>query len=406
MSGLASSKNAILFSQCQSLQNLTLALRVTQDLITLGNNGFSLQLNCYPQTNPQATYLGVPLEWFQYVIAVESDSLQWGIQYWSTVKGSGFNPSPNYVAFGSATSNQVPAGSVLKIALATDTNGNVTSATFGITDSKGKISSYTFTFPSNVLCAIYGFQVNLVGPPSGTHTCMFTAGAGTLTCTVSSGALSVQTTNTCGGPQILTGETSNAEYGDVTPASGSTVSQSLYVTSPFFIQSKLGDLVIDVQEASTKPGTPLDAYTQKTAGPGWNNQLWKFVTSSFEGYYVLQNPASGLVIDVQGDNTKPGTPLDAYTLKMVGSPPLVTNAENQLWSFIPSSVPGYYFIQSKLGDLVIDVQGASTKPGTLLDAYTKKTTSPAWDNQLWTFTDEHGDSATPPPPPPVIPPPK
>lgn len=35
-----------------------------------------------------------------------------------------------------------------------------------------------------------------------------------------------------------------------------------------------------------------------------------------------------------------------------------------------------FFIQSRLGDLVIDIQGANTKPGTLLDAFTKKTKTP------------------------------
>jgi hypothetical protein len=70
-------------------------------------------------------------------------------------------------------------------------------------------------------------------------------------------------------------------------------------------------------------------------------------------------------------------------------------------------VAGYYFIQSKLGvDLVIDIQGASTKPGTPLDVFTKKTKSPAWDNQLWTFVDEKGKSVTPPPPFTPPPPPK
>jgi hypothetical protein len=224
---LSSSKNSILVDNCKSLQNLTVTLHVTLDLVTLGNNGFSLQLNCYPQTKPQAAYQGVPLEWIQYVIAVESNSVQWGIQYWSTVKGKGFNPPGNYSlpGFGSVSSNQVPAGSVMRIALATDANGNVTSATFSMTDPKGKVSSYTFPFPSNALCAIYGFQVDLVGPPSGTHTCTFTSGVGVLTYWVSSGTLAVQSTNTCGGPQIGTGETSNILYGDVVPASGQQVFQ-------------------------------------------------------------------------------------------------------------------------------------------------------------------------------------
>jgi hypothetical protein len=222
---LSSSNNAVLFDNCKSLQNLTVTLHVTLDLVTSGNNGFSLQLNCYPQTNPQATYRDKPLNWFQYVIAVENNSVQGGIQYWSEVKGFGFSPSPNYVPFASATSNQVPAGSVMRIALATEPNGNVTSATFSITDPAGTLSSHTFTFPSDCLCAIDGFQVDLVGPPSGTHTCTFTSGLGVLTYWVSSGTLAVQNTNTCGGSQPGTGETSNVLYGDVVPASGEEIFQ-------------------------------------------------------------------------------------------------------------------------------------------------------------------------------------
>ena len=58
--------------------------------------------------------------------------------------------------FGSATSNQVPKGSVMKIALKTDSSGNVTSATFSITDLKGNVSSQKYPIPPNVLplCAL------------------------------------------------------------------------------------------------------------------------------------------------------------------------------------------------------------------------------------------------------------
>ncbi len=222
---LSSSNNAILFDSCKGLQNLTVTLHVTLDLITAGNNGFSLQLNCYPQTKPQATYRGKPLNWFQYVIAVENNSVQWGIQYWSETKGYGFSPANNYSSFASAASNQVPAGSVMRIALHTDSGGNVTSATFSITDPAGNVSSYPFTFPSDCQCALYGFQVDLVGPPSGTHSCTFTSGVGVLTYWVSSGTLAVQNTNTCGGSQPGTGETSNVLYGDIVPASGQQVFQ-------------------------------------------------------------------------------------------------------------------------------------------------------------------------------------
>jgi hypothetical protein len=230
--GLGSSNNTILVDKCQSLHSLTVTLQATEDLITQGNNGFSLQLNCYPQTNPQSTHSGKPLNWAQYVIAIDNNSVEWGIQYWSTVKGFGFSPSGNYSSFASAPSNQVPKDSVMKIALITDHNGNVTKAEFSVTKPKG---NHTFTFPSNALIAIYGFQVDLVGPPSGTHSCKFTSAAGFLTYTVSSGNLAIQTTNTCGGSQPGTAETSNVAYTPVLPSTpAKTVGQefALPVHSP------------------------------------------------------------------------------------------------------------------------------------------------------------------------------
>jgi hypothetical protein len=245
MATFVGSNNAILVNKCKSLQNLKVTLKVTEDLITLGNQGFSLQLNCYPQ--PKPTVNGKPLYWAQYVIAVVGNSVEWGIQYFSAIKGLGFSPSPNYVSFGSAASNQVPKGSVLTISLTTDSSGNVKSALFSITDPKGNVSSATYPSPPNVLplCAIYGFEVNLVGPPStsvpGSGTTTFTQGAGVLTYSVSSGKLAVQTKNTCkiavqigsgfkiikGGFQTGTAEQSNAPYGNIKPASGGRVRQSV-----------------------------------------------------------------------------------------------------------------------------------------------------------------------------------
>jgi hypothetical protein len=252
MASLSGSNNAILVNNCKSLRNLTVTLQVTEDLITLNNAGFSLQLNCYPQPTP--TVNTKPLEWIQYVIGVVSNSVVWGIQYWSAqpvpkgTPGFGFSPPKtiNYTSFGSAPSNQMRKGSVMKIALATDSKGNVTSAKFRVTDPKGNVSKYKYPSPPNVLplCRIYGFQVNLVAAPStatSVNPITFTQGAGKLTYSVSSGTLAVQSTNTCkiavktktgfsvikGGVQIRTGEQSNAPYGNIKPASGPTVRQSV-----------------------------------------------------------------------------------------------------------------------------------------------------------------------------------
>jgi hypothetical protein len=49
MAFLAGANNAVLIDNCQNLSNLTVQLQVTEDLITLEDTGFSVQLNCYPQ---------------------------------------------------------------------------------------------------------------------------------------------------------------------------------------------------------------------------------------------------------------------------------------------------------------------------------------------------------------------
>jgi Ricin-type beta-trefoil lectin domain-like len=140
------------------------------------------------------------------------------------------------------------------------------------------------------------------------------------------------------------------------------------------IKSKLSDNVIDVQEASTKPGAPLDAYPPKTTGN--DNQLWEFVSDpSGSGYFFIKSKLSGNVIDVREASTKSGALLDAYPQKASGT-------ENQLWTCVPDpAAKGYYFIRNKLSGNVIDIQGASTKPGALLDAYPQKTSKN--DNQRW-----------------------
>jgi hypothetical protein len=188
------------------------------------------------------------------------------------------------------------------------------------------------------------------------------------------------------------------------------IHEGVNMASPFFIQSIFPTmphpLVIDIRGASTTPTTPLDVWWKKDASEGWNNQLWTFVQATEINYWFLQNPASGLVIDVTGgpnEYTSPGTFLDANTLN---------GNYNQVWTFLPSEVENYYFIQSALSyipptpeptvdSLVIDIQGNVEQRNTRLDVFTQKGTD--WDNQLWTFVDEN-DNFVPPPPYVITPP--
>ncbi len=79
----------------------------------------------------------------------------------------------------------------------------------------------------------------------------------------------------------------------------------------YFIKSKLNGDVIDIIGASTAPGAGLDSYPQKTTGT--DNQLWEFVSDpAGSGYYFIKSQLNGNVIDIEGASTKADTLLDAY----------------------------------------------------------------------------------------------
>jgi hypothetical protein len=230
-----SNKNAVLVNDCNSLENLTVTLLVTKGLIAAGNTGFSLQLNCDPLS--YSTNKGVALEYAQYIMGVANDSVWGQIQYWSYPTGHGFNGHTSSVqlAGGTGPPNSAPQGTVMKIALATDPKkaNVVTKVTFSVTFPGTKTIRLPYTFPATALCAIYGFQVDVVAPPSG-PTANFTSGAGNLTYAVSPpGTLAVSAVtppcpNHHKGDFRITSEHSNATYSAVSPPSGPTVGQNLF----------------------------------------------------------------------------------------------------------------------------------------------------------------------------------
>ena len=149
----------------------------------------------------------------------------------------------------------------------------------------------------------------------------------------------------------------------------------------YSIKSKLNGNVIDILGASTVAGTALDSYPQNS--PVSDNQLWEFVPDpQGSGYYFIKSKLNGNVVDIEqasSNGLQDGTPLDAYPQKTGGT---VGQTDNQLWQFVKD--PGgsdYCFIMSRLNGNVIDIQGNSTKPTTPLDSYPMK--SSGTDNQLW-----------------------
>jgi hypothetical protein len=250
--GYQSASNAVLSDGCTPLRNLTVLLKVTEDISTVEGNGFSLQLNCFPPPGIYVQYQ--QLNYLQYVVIVMRNELWWTVQYWSVGAPAswppGYKPIPGTVpvlpgwaneqlttGFGPAPGNMLRRGSTLQIACQTDGDSNVSLARFEYSDPDGSASAAAFAIPLPPLahCPIAAFTVNLVGPGNGAS-CTFTTGPttsrGILYYSVDPGTLSVQSGgpgSACGEQSFTsdTGETSNAVYSDVNGAPASTVTQTL-----------------------------------------------------------------------------------------------------------------------------------------------------------------------------------
>jgi hypothetical protein len=127
-------------------------------------------------------------------------------------------------------SNTIPAGYLFEIAL-NESNGNVTSATFTVTDERTRTpvgTPVTVPVPSAYQFPIVAFEVNVVGPDNLSNSA-FSSGAGQITYK-SSGQLCVEggLPESCSGNGTITGETSNATYGTIgPPCCASQLTQSL-----------------------------------------------------------------------------------------------------------------------------------------------------------------------------------
>jgi len=242
----ASNNNAVLIDGCNNLQNLSVQLKVTEDIATTTGDGWSLQLNCYP---PAGEYCQTSqVNWFQYIVIVQGGNLAYYIQYWSAgapaTWPSGYTPQPgttpwlpcwahdygNAPIFASINGDTLPRESQLQIALGTNDSGGVTSATFTYTDPDDNDHPAVFKLPA--VHPIVACELNFVGPPGGTanFTQGLTSSRGIIYYSVSSGQLSVQNGgpgSACGEQGWFTAETSNMTYSDIDGAPASTVTQIL-----------------------------------------------------------------------------------------------------------------------------------------------------------------------------------
>jgi hypothetical protein len=241
----ASNNNAVLIDGCNNLQNLSVLLEVTEDIATTGGTGWSLQLNCYV---PPGHYCQTSqVNFLQFIVIVQGGSLAYYIQYWangSSTWPSGYSPLPGTTPwlpcwahdFGSApifasiSGDTLARQSLLKIDLATNDGGGVTTVTFTYTDPD--VNEHTAVWQALAVHPICAFELNFVGPPGGTanFTQGLTSSRGIIFYTVSPGQLSVQNGgggSACGETNAITGETSNMTYSDIAGAPSGTVTQML-----------------------------------------------------------------------------------------------------------------------------------------------------------------------------------
>jgi Ricin-type beta-trefoil lectin domain-like len=161
------------------------------------------------------------------------------------------------------------------------------------------------------------------------------------------------------------------------------------------IQSKLNDHVIDIQESSSSSGAPpLEARPVVGGGidlvgpppPIASNQTWEILPDpAGSNHHIIKNPATGRCIDISGNSTAKGASLDAWPEKM-------RDNQNQLWDLLPDPFgSGYFFIQNPQTGFVIEIENASLEPGAHLVVNPMRLFGHNF--QLWTGLEDGGPAA-------------
>jgi hypothetical protein len=166
------------------------------------------------------------------------------------------------------------------------------------------------------------------------------------------------------------------------PVPGGRASQRWTFTDDGFLRSAVAGpdnavLVADIFGGGTiQPGTVVNVYPMKTTDTG--NQVWHAVPrrpDSEADYFYLSNPHTGLVV------SPAKTPTRAAGALVMAAP---ATDEHQWWTWGADGS----LVHVATG-LVLDVTGAGTTPGTRVGLYPAY--SPVRDNQSWTLTkDDNG----------------
>jgi hypothetical protein len=160
------------------------------------------------------------------------------------------------------------------------------------------------------------------------------------------------------------------------------------------IQSRLNGNVIDIQGNSTNQGALLDAFppkvgTRSLSGPTQfaANQTWEILPDpAGSSHFIIQNPGTGHCIDIQLNSTNKGAVLDAHTHKQ-------SNNQNQLWDFLPDQYDsGYFLIQNPQTGYVIEIENGSSTQGASLVVNPRRLFGNNF--QLWSGVDQNWAAPT------------
>jgi hypothetical protein len=223
-SGLHSHTNYYLYSYCKPLMNLSVDIYVFQDIVWQSSingstTGFGFQLNADSPQNQKCA-------WQQYCINLVDNKILGGICNWQLVAATGnldlIFPVQWFDLAQVPTPSTLPAGYHLKISLQNDAQGNVSGATYAVTDNNGKtlanITKTLLSVPgvtSADIAPITDFELNLVGPWNG-QASILSSGAGRFVYTAQNVLVVLNQEPWCVDSWgIFTLENANSIYGDL-----------------------------------------------------------------------------------------------------------------------------------------------------------------------------------------------
>lgn len=152
-----------------------------------------------------------------------------------------------------------------------------------------------------------------------------------------------------------------------------------YDTPAFYLVSKANGQVVDVEGGESKDGTPIIAFPKKT--PATGNQLWQFYVSDTPPDFRIGPRMGGVTMDIANTSPTPGARVVANT----GTWP---DSARQIWTLAPSDATNqYFFIVNNLNGGVVTLDGLRDPKQPEKGAHLATTPRKASDNddQLWSF---------------------